>query len=96
MAVLMTPGATTLAVTPDRPRSSASRRVMPSMPAFDAAYDSPSAPPCAPATEPMLMIRPRPRGAMTALAALQPWKHPVRLTSRTRCHSSGDVSSTPA
>ena len=37
MAVLMTPGATTFAVIPLRPRSMASRRVIPSIPAFDAA-----------------------------------------------------------
>src|SRR5574341_181857 len=72
-------------------RSTASARVSPSSPAFEAQYTAPRGQPTDPAWDETLMILPFPRLSISAAANLAQKKAPLRLVSRMSSHSASVV-----
>src|SRR5690606_5275936 len=85
------PGQTALIRSPSCAYSRAATRVRWTTPALDAQYGAACDQAVSPLTEAMLTIETGARFRRVRATARMPWKVPVRLIDRVRCHSSVDT-----
>ncbi len=87
MPVSVAPGQTALAVTPRRPRSTASERVKPISACLDVAYGPRPRPAASPSVDATLTMRPAPLASRSSRHARTVVMAPVRFTASARSHS---------